>query len=273
MAEKQNLHVHTYYCDGKNSPEEILDEAIRQGFTSIGFSGHSYYSPNQSMNRETAKKYRAHIRRVKEEYADRIRVHLGLEQEYYSPDDMEGYEYLIGSVHYLKCGPAMAAFDRDAQAVRKLIDRFFDGDGLAFAKRYYETLAALPEIGKFDILGHPDVHCKHIETLAFLDEADPRYRKYALEAIDALRGKIPLFEVNTGAISRGYRKTPYPAPFLLDALRDMGFGAIISSDCHNAKDLSCGYGIAAELLLAHGFKEIWILGENGFTSQKLEGAR
>ena len=39
---KQNLHVHTVYADGKDTPEELVLEAIRQGFTSIGFSEHSY---------------------------------------------------------------------------------------------------------------------------------------------------------------------------------------------------------------------------------------
>ena len=33
-----------------------------------------------------------------------------------------------------------------------------------------------------------------------------------------VKGKIPLFEVNTGAIARGYRKTPYPSEFLIKEL-------------------------------------------------------
>ena len=37
-------------------------------------------------------------------------------------------------------------------------------------------------------------------------------------ALTALAGRIPLFEVNTGAIARGYRTTPYPDPFLLGQL-------------------------------------------------------
>ncbi len=35
-----NYHTHTTYCDGKNTPEEIVLCAIEKGFTSIGFSGH-----------------------------------------------------------------------------------------------------------------------------------------------------------------------------------------------------------------------------------------
>ena len=42
MTHKQNLHVHTTYADGKDTPEEIILAAIEKGFDSIGFSEHSY---------------------------------------------------------------------------------------------------------------------------------------------------------------------------------------------------------------------------------------
>ena len=40
MIEKQNLHTHSSYCDGKDTPEELVLYAINSGFSSIGFSGH-----------------------------------------------------------------------------------------------------------------------------------------------------------------------------------------------------------------------------------------
>ena len=36
----QNLHTHTSLCDGKNTPEEVIEAAIAFGFDSIGFSAH-----------------------------------------------------------------------------------------------------------------------------------------------------------------------------------------------------------------------------------------
>ena len=41
---KQNLHIHTTYADGKDTPEEMVCEAIARGGDSIGFSEHSYIS-------------------------------------------------------------------------------------------------------------------------------------------------------------------------------------------------------------------------------------
>ena len=42
MNTLQNLHQHTTFCDGKNTPEEIVLEAIKKGFGAIGFSGHCH---------------------------------------------------------------------------------------------------------------------------------------------------------------------------------------------------------------------------------------
>ena len=41
----QNLHTHSSFCDGKNTPEEIVNYAIARGFDSIGFSSHSFAPP------------------------------------------------------------------------------------------------------------------------------------------------------------------------------------------------------------------------------------
>ena len=47
MSYLQNLHTHSTYCDGKDTPEEIINAALDMGFDSVGFSSHSYmhYSP------------------------------------------------------------------------------------------------------------------------------------------------------------------------------------------------------------------------------------
>lgn len=44
MNNKQNLHIHTTYADGKDKPEDMVIEAVCRGFDSIGFSEHSYMS-------------------------------------------------------------------------------------------------------------------------------------------------------------------------------------------------------------------------------------
>ena len=266
MKYKQNLHTHTTWCDGIDTPEEMIRAAIDKGFDSIGFSGHSCnkHSTYKAITLETTQEYKKEIYSLKEKYKDQIDIFCGLEFEMLCEDDKSGWEYMIGSVHYLQKDGEVSTFDCDAKAVEDLIRRFFGGDGMEYAKCYYEHMARLPEYGKFDIIGHFDLITKHADTHSFFDYNSPEYLGYAIGAMDALKGKIPFFEVNTGAISRGYRKTPYPMMNILRELKNYGFGAIIASDCHDARALDCHFEECADMLEACGFKEKYVLTENGF---------
>ncbi len=262
----QNLHTHTRYCDGKDTPEEMVKTAIEKGFTSLGFSGHSYmhFSPNYAMSIEGTEAYKREIRSLQEKYRDKIDLFCGLEFELYSKVDLSGYDYLIGSAHYFKIDGKHVGFDRSAEAVQTVIDEHFHGDGMAYARAYYEQLATLPSYGKFDILGHFDLIAKHVETRDFFDPNSPKYLSWAYEAMDALKGKIPFFEVNTGAIARGYRTAPYPAIPLLKGLLERGFLPVISSDCHDKNKLDCYFQESEELLRFCGARERYILTKEGF---------
>ena len=266
MKYLQNLHTHTTFCDGKDAPEQMVISAYQQGFNSIGFSGHSYmyYAPKNSMSEKGSLEYIEEIKRLKQKYADKIDVFLGLEFDMHSKVDLTNYDYLIGAVHYLKIGEEIVGFDRSLDVVKSVVDKYFNGDGLAYAKAYYKTIAKLPEYGKFDIIGHFDLITKHAENHAFFDMSSNEYRNCAVEAIEALKGKIPYFEINTGAIARGYRTSPYPDKYLLKEFKRNGFGVIISSDCHDALKLDCHFNESKELLKDCGFKEQFVLTKNGF---------
>ena len=272
MSYQQNLHIHTTYADGKDSPEEIIIEAIEKGFDSIGFSEHTYMEfsdyPYQ-MTIEDMDKYQAEIHRLKEKYKNQIEIFCGLEYELFSETPVKGFDYLIGSVHYLDFNGKKSGFDRGVEEVRSFINENFDGDALKFAEKYFETILLLPQKHSFDILGHFDLLTKTNEQRPFLDVASKKYLNYGYEAIHNLKGKIPLFEVNTGAIARGYRATPYPQTEFLREFKNCGFGAIITSDCHNKNFIDCHYNRARELLLQAGFNTQWILTSNGFKEVEL----
>ena len=55
----------------------------------------------------------------------------------------------------------------------------------------------------------------------------------------------------------------------LKEFKNCGFGAIITSDCHDARLIDCYYKEMRELLLAAGFKSHYILTENGFKEEGL----
>lgn len=272
MSYKQCLHIHTNYCDGKDTPEEMVLAAIEKGFDSIGFSGHSYVDVfnDFSMNDETVAAYRREIAELKEKYADKIKIYCGLEKDNYTTTDTTGFDYLLGAVHCMKKGDEVLFIDWTLEYVKDAIAKHFDGDSIAYARHYFQAVAELPEYGKFDILAHYDLLTKFCEIEQIIDQDDPEYRKAAIEALETLVGKVAYFEVNTGAISRGYRTTPYPAPFILKEMKRLGFKPIITSDCHDKNDLDCGYVLAKDLLLTAGFEEHYVLMEDGFRAIQIQ---
>ena len=170
MKNLQNLHTHSRFCDGKNTVEEMILAAIDKGFDSIGFSGHSYMfyaASDHSMSIEGTEEYKREVRRLAKAYRDKIDVFCGLEFDMYSQVDLSGYDYIIGSVHYLKIGDEYVGFDRAASVVKGVIDKYFDGDGMRYAKAFYATVPQLPEYGKIDVLGHFDLITKHCENENF----------------------------------------------------------------------------------------------------------
>ena len=271
MNTLQNLHQHTTFCDGNDTPEEIVLEAINKGFGAIGFSGHCYmeYAKYYAMSLETTRAYRQEIQRLKKVYGDRIDVFCGLEFDICCPERPEGYDYVIGSLHGLRFDGVDYEFDGVADHFRKMIDEHFAGDGMAFAKEYYRQLAWLPDYGDCDIIGHFDLITKHRDSVNFFDCDTKAYRFAALEAVEALAGKIPYFEVNTGAIARGYRTTPYPDPFIIKEMKRLGFGAVISSDCHNKHLMDFWFEEAKQLLRECGYEEFFILTKQGFVPAPL----
>lgn len=71
----------------------------------LGFSGHSY-TPYEAawMPKEHILPYQAEIRRLQAVYSGQIRILLGIEQDYYSDEATDAYEYVIGAVHNLRRG-------------------------------------------------------------------------------------------------------------------------------------------------------------------------
>ena len=271
----QNLHTHTVFGDGKNTPEEMVLGALSSRCASLGFSEHSPLPPAADPDGWTMKEavvgaYRAEILRLREKYRGKIDIFLGLEQDFDSPPPAEKYDYLIGSVHSVAAGGRLLSVDNTRENFVQAVRKHFGGDFFAFARAYYRRMAAAAEKTGCQIAGHFDLVTKFNEGGRFFDEADPRYRSAALEALEAVMERDVIFEINTGAMSRGYRSAPYPAPFLLEAIRKKGGRICITSDSHSAGTVTHAFPQAAELARACGFRELWVLAEGGFRPMGLE---
>ncbi len=261
-----NLHCHTIFSDGKNTPEEMAEAAIALGLSAIGFSDHSH-TPTDSTYCITSANvpvYKRTIRDMQQKFAGRIEVALGLEQDAMTVlDDREDYDYILGDVHYVTGGGRLWHVDHDAAEQKQCIDEAFGGSWLKYAKAYFDAYVEGVTRMKPDILGHFDL----VTKFGFVDESDPAYRAIAVEALHAALAVTPVIEMNTGAISRGYRTLPYPADFLLKEIRAAGGEITLCSDSHAVSTQTCFFPESIEILRHAGIDHMLVWQNGGLKAR------
>jgi histidinol-phosphatase (PHP family) len=262
---KADFHVHTNYSDGKNTAEEMVLTAIERGFTALGFTDHAPMSDGRTWGMPAAKEpaYRQEILALKEKYKGKIDILCGLEQDFYSPGSVAGYEYAIGSVHGMRQGDKIYDVDDSLQMIEEAVKLHYDGDIYNWVEDYYRTVAKVATRIPCAIIGHIDLLTKWQEKTPLFSEEHPRYQAAAEAAVRELVPSGALFEVNCGAMSRGNRTTPYPSPKLLRYIGEQGGEIIINGDCHDKNYLGAGFEQALALVRACGFTRVVTLTSEG----------
>lgn len=257
-----NYHTHTTYCDGANTPEEIVLYAIEKGFSAIGFSGHGYTPFDLSYCIKDTEGYMREITRLKEKYSHKIEVFCGVEEDAFAPVSREGFDYVIGSSHYFCHDGKYYPIDSNYDCFKECL-AVFDFNVTLLAETYYSALADYVKRFRPDIIGHFDLITKfdELDTPIFLNNGE--YLKIAEKYIKAL-SKISVFEVNTGAMARGIRKTPYLGEELLSVLKKEGGEVILSSDSHAVETLDYCFGEMEHILRDAGFEYVLELHRGGF---------
>ena len=107
MSSFCSVHTHSRLCDGEDALAEMARAAFAAGAVSFGASGHSH-TPIPEDEGEVLPAdmtaYRAEVLRLREEYAGRMDVLLGVELDNCADVTAEDFDYWIGSAHRLK-GP------------------------------------------------------------------------------------------------------------------------------------------------------------------------
>ncbi len=262
---KSNFHTHTTYCDGKDTPREMIEAAIALGLEAIGFSGHSYLPDEKSpyyMTPDKYENYKREILALKEEYKGRIDVYLGLEEDMDSPITEDGaLDYKIGSLHGLYLDGKYYAIDSSRKDTERIVNEFFGGDFDSFSEKYFDRVKDVISKTGADIIGHIDLVAKY--KGAHTSYETPRYLAAASAAVKHLCTFGVPFEINTGAMARGCRCEPYPSPSILAMIKKYGGKIAISSDCHDSRYLNFAFEEAESLAKGAGFTEYAVIGRCG----------
>lgn len=235
-----DLHVHSNFCDGNNSPEQIVLKAIELGAKQIGILAHSYTEFDEigSMHVDKYKPFINEVNRLKLIYADKIEILVGIEQDSFTVTETKGFDYVIGSVHYFVKGDKYYSVDHDEKTFVESVKNAFNGDYILAAENYFETLSNIYELTNCDIVGHFDLVTKFNKNNKYFDENCDRYVNAWQKTADALIKKDVIFEINTGGISRGYKDNPYPSIAIYKYLKERGAKFVFSSDAHDKDNLA-----------------------------------
>ena len=265
-----NVHTHCNYCDGTDTPEDVVRKAISLGFTDLGFSSHSPAPYDPSCPGVASEiEYRREIARLHDKYEGEIHILCGMETDTYAPVDRDNYDYIIGSNHFL---PAIngqyTAVDGDFDAIMAVLQASYGGNALAMAGDYFQLQLRGIQEQQPDIVGHFDLLKKYNRDGRIFDEDDPQYRTLAAEALDNVLNILDeyggMVEVNTGAMARGLRDDPYPSLHLLKHAAQRNARMIIASDSHKVETLNAYFDDAQALLKQAGFRWMMVLKDGRF---------
>lgn len=271
MIIPSNLHTHTTYCDGKSTAREMAEAALERGFTSLGFSGHSYVKGDEDWVMTDEAGYREHIRALAKEYEGRIEILCGIEWDADSEIERDKYDYAIASVHAVKTEAGRWAVDNTPQILAECIRDGFGGDAYAMCRAYFELVVQSALRPGADVVGHFDVVAKYNARGEFFDESDPRYLRAAKDALEAICNARPdiIFECNVGGMARAGRAEPYPPLWALKYLKERGMRVTVTSDAHDAALLDTGFEHAVHLLREVGCLSVTILKNGKFEEYKI----
>lgn len=256
---KFDLHTHHVRCGhADGNIEDYILAGIDAGLHVIGISDHSPYfyheedqpSPAIAMARSDFTNYINEVLRLKEKYAGRIEVLLGMESDYF-PEHVEAYrkayegvpfDYLIGSVHQVS---GVSIFNRNRW---KKLD---EAGHINEKKSYYELIEQSARSGMFDILGHIDAMKGYYP--AFSDISAHEQIDKTLQTIGDFGVSI---EINTSGSTKDCGGW-YPSDDILERALHFGVNVTFGSDAHKPSRVGDEWELVAKRLKEIGFAQ-WV---------------
>ena len=262
------FHNHTTFCDGKNTPREMVEYALDNGMRAIGLSAHGYTPYDLRYCMKDTDGYIAEVNRLKEEFKGKIEVYLGLEEDAYAPSDRSRFDYIIGSCHYMRKGDKYYPIDSSAEYTEAMRSAFLH-DPIKIATEYFSYFCEYIKTRKPDIIGHFDLLTKFDEVTEPLFLQNKEYHKIAEEYLDSILPTDSIFEINVGAILRGYRTSFYPYENLLNKIKKADGKIILSLDAHNKEILTYDFSNVLKQVKDFGFSSVYTIKNGEFVKESI----
>jgi histidinol-phosphatase (PHP family) len=224
MPHSHHSHSGQFCAHARGTLEEVVQAAVRRGFTTYGLSEHApralldHLYPEELeaglIPPDLAARFDAYVveaHRLKDAFDGEIQLLVGLETENISHQDLvylesvlvkygARIEYVVGSVHHVKGIPidfdrptydrALATFGTGSAAMSSFLSAYFDAQ--------YELLVAVQP----EIIGHVDL-CRLYEPALKLEEYPEAWGKLERNVRYAIEYGA-LFEFNAAALRKNW---------------------------------------------------------------------
>lgn len=274
-----DYHIHTYYSDDSTYPmEQVVKDAISKGITDLCFTDHVDYGIKEDADKLTPEQrqelklkiqhpngpqynvdypaYLAEYQDLKEKYADKINLKLGMEfglqihtiPQYQKLFNSYPFDFIIMSCHQVENKEFWTQEFQQGRSQDEYNQRYYD-EILAQVKNYHD----------YSVLGHLDLIARY-DKAGIYPFAKIRDKIAEILKIVIADGKG--IELNTSSVrynihnAQGEQELT-PSREILALYKELG-GRIITvgSDSHKPEHLGAYIAEQSQELLKLGFKEI-----------------
>jgi len=273
MLKSLCYHTHNFFCDGKNSIEEMVYSAVLLNIKHIGVSSHApiKISNKWSISYQQLENYILEIEKTNEKYSNKIKVFKSLEIDYipgytYSFNhfsELMNLDYTIGSIHLVlnKSNNKLWFIDGNKEECQNNFKTIFSSNIKEAIASYYSQIREMIITQKPDIIGHLD---KVVMNTAgeFFNESEDWYQEEIRKTLIVIKENNAIIEINTRGLYKNKWHTSFPSPSILKMSNKLGIPIVISSDAHSITELTASYDIAEKIAFDAGYKHQMMF-ENG----------
>lgn len=252
-----DFHMHTAFStDSDTPPRAMIESAIAKGLKTICITDHRdeeypfYEEMGENAFLFDVDAYFCELNALREEYADRIDVRIGIElglqphlgESYRKLVQKYPFDFVIGSVHVVNGTDPYYG---------EIFQTGSDED--AYRNTFQETIENLKKIETFDVLGHID----YVVRYGTHQQKEYSYKKFAPELDEILKTVIEKgkgIELNTAGLKYGIGFA-HPHPDVLRRYRELGGEIItIGADAHKPEHIAYDFSKVSAILQECGFK-------------------
>lgn len=257
-----DLHTHTRYSHGADSPGDMYAAARAAGLDIIGFSEHSPRPEGFTYRREYRDQLKAHlpdyfreVRALRDNARPgEPRALLAMEMDWLDGEEdfireacnAADFDYLIGSVHFL----GHWGFDDGDEPWREADAEQCE----AWYEAYFTAWEAMLASGLFQIAAHPDLIKIYSADRFHAWLARPESRARVRRALTALADTGMAMEISSAGLRKACREI-YPAPPIMELAAGIGIPVTFASDAHSVRDVARDFDRLADYARRFGYTQ------------------